>query len=832
MTAGSAPSIAAYLEPDGRLDERAVERTEYTGPVDLTGYRAGLDPRTRAPVFSRLEPGASGGEDASWWNGFGDPGSDPRTFDGTVECYAVYQGQLIAAGRFTKAGSRALGYVARWDGHDWQPLGGGRPGEVRALVVYNGELVTSDLAIWNGSAWRNFTPGISGCCVLAMAVYQGNLVVGGAFSSVGGVSASNIARWNGSSWASLGTGVDTYVEALTVFGSDLIAGGQFTQAGGIPVRHLARWNGSAWSALSPDPSGGVGGTQGVFTLCVHGTDLIVGGDFTQMGDVPASCIARWDGSRWNPLGSGLNNWALNLASVGGTLVATGNFTVAGGTPVPRVARWDGATWSSLGLRGGPGAIPDGAPLVGGLGVRGDTLYASDILPGDWLSGLHRVMRWDGRTWSWLGAAPGIGAGVNGSIHALAVYDHALVAGGEFFDAGGVLALCIARWNGRTWSPLGTGFDHFVRALVVYGGGLVAGGDFTHAGLMPAAHVALWNGSSWSTLGEGLNRSVMALTVKHGELVAAGTFTSAGGRGASKVATWDGVSWSPLGYGLNSDVNALAVYRDTLIAAGAFVASGPVALGRIARWDGDSWEPLGSGLNSTAQALEVFDGILIAGGSFTRAGGLSASSVARWDGSVWSTLGVGTNSLVQSLKVHAGRLFAGGAFTQAGAGRANSVARWDGATWSSLAAGTNGSVFALASDGDSLFAGGSFRIAGSGPSRYVARWDGDPAPPDLANQEVTTGSHAFLSVTVDPGAGGVVRIRYTIQGSSLGVRLTIYDPRGRLVRKLQRDVQEAGLHEAAWDRRDDSGAPVVRGMYLVELRAGEHRMTRKLLLWSR
>ena len=36
---------------------------------------------------------------------------------------------------------------------------------------------------------------------------------------------------------------------LSVYGPDLIAGGEFTQAGGIPASYIARWNGSSWSRL-------------------------------------------------------------------------------------------------------------------------------------------------------------------------------------------------------------------------------------------------------------------------------------------------------------------------------------------------------------------------------------------------------------------------------------------------------------------------------------------------------------------------------------------------------------------------------------------------------
>jgi len=40
-----------------------------------------------------------------------------------------------------------------------------------------------------------------------MAVYNGNLYVGGTFTQTGSLYASNIAMWNGSSWSLVGNGV-------------------------------------------------------------------------------------------------------------------------------------------------------------------------------------------------------------------------------------------------------------------------------------------------------------------------------------------------------------------------------------------------------------------------------------------------------------------------------------------------------------------------------------------------------------------------------------------------------------------------------------------------
>jgi hypothetical protein len=59
------------------------------------------------------------------------------------------------------------------------------------------------------------------------------------FTSAGGVSANYVARFNTqtNTWSSLGTGssngVNNYVYALAVVGNEVVVGGDFTSAGGV-----------------------------------------------------------------------------------------------------------------------------------------------------------------------------------------------------------------------------------------------------------------------------------------------------------------------------------------------------------------------------------------------------------------------------------------------------------------------------------------------------------------------------------------------------------------------------------------------------------------------
>jgi hypothetical protein len=55
-------------------------------------------------------------------------------------------------------------------------------------------------------------------------------------------------------------------------------------------------------------------------------NLYIGGDFTTAGNVTANHVARWNGTNWSALGSGMNNTVVALAVSGGTLYAGGWFT--------------------------------------------------------------------------------------------------------------------------------------------------------------------------------------------------------------------------------------------------------------------------------------------------------------------------------------------------------------------------------------------------------------------------------------------------------------------------------------------------------------------------
>ncbi len=87
----------------------------------------------------------------------------------------------------------------------------------------------------------------------------------------------------------------------------------------------------------------------VRALAVDGSgNLYAGGNFTTAGGVTVNYIAKWDGTSWSALGSGMNGTVYALAvDASGNLYAGGGFTTAGGVAANNIAKWNGTSWSAL-----------------------------------------------------------------------------------------------------------------------------------------------------------------------------------------------------------------------------------------------------------------------------------------------------------------------------------------------------------------------------------------------------------------------------------------------------------------------------------------------------
>jgi hypothetical protein len=325
-----------------------------------------------------------GGCRAARTQGHWRPGNHPPGLNGPVTAVLVQaNGDIVAGGTFTDAGGHPTAdYVARWDGHHWQPLGEG-PGPLIQLTALH-------------------------------SLPNGHLLVAGIRPDANQMR-SVVTRWDGRRWQPLGTSLPATVRALAALPSgDIWAGGDFG---------LRRWDGHRWQALAP-PIPADSASQFIapsITALVVAPDggVLAGGRFACCKPYYDVAVAHWDGRRWHLLRGGVNSFVSCLAlgrsgeilvgtgasdnssswgnvwradttnifsqpplparfndyvyavvmAANGDIIAGGSFTSLNGAPASYLAHWHSGSWQALPGQGGPvqalAAAPNGDIVVVG-----------------------------------------------------------------------------------------------------------------------------------------------------------------------------------------------------------------------------------------------------------------------------------------------------------------------------------------------------------------------------------------------------------------------------------------------------------------------------------
>ncbi len=81
---------------------------------------------------------------------------------------------------------------------------------------------------------------------------------------------------------------------------------------------------------------------------------------------------------------------------------------------------------------------------------------------------------------------------------------------------------------------------------------------------------------------------------------------------------------------------------------------------------------------------------------------------------------------------------------------------------------------------------------------------------------------------NPSPGGAT-VAFTVADEHRWIRVAVYSPSGRLVRRLHDGPAGRGRHETAWDGRDERGNMAASGVYFVRADFGGEALERKLVL---
>jgi len=270
---------------------------------------------------------------------------------------------MYAGGGFWMSGNTSVQYIAQWTGSDWDSLTSFQNSStVLTMINFDNQLHVGGFSIsneaslrrWDGSDWETVGGGTNGI-VHDLAVFQGELYVVGSYSIVGNIVAHGVSKWDGSNWHSLdfpnhelGQNFVT-VNAIAFYNDELYIGGGFRDASGVRV-NIAKYDGQNWQTVG---GGLVGQFAAVFDLEVYGNELYVSGRFNTTEGNLENSIIRWDGNNWIGLGGGVYNegdefgGVYDLEIIDGKLIVGGSFNRAGNIGANSIASWDGEAWCTF-----------------------------------------------------------------------------------------------------------------------------------------------------------------------------------------------------------------------------------------------------------------------------------------------------------------------------------------------------------------------------------------------------------------------------------------------------------------------------------------------------
>jgi len=536
------------------------------------------------------------------------------------------------------------------------------------------------------------------------------------------------------------------------------------------------------SGYAPVPLWVTNGT--VYTMARAGGTLYIGGDFSRVGP-PTGPAAQIEASN-GEIPSGVNNFPAIMKVVGNN-VATGvvnviipdraggyyiggDFTSVGDLPRSNLARInsDGAVHTFAADTNGP---------VEALYLSGSTLYVGGNFTAIGTSIKYYFAAIDTITGL---TVPGWESAADGEVLSIASNGAYLLVGGVFSNINGsigdsprnsIAAFNIANgfliedWNPDITSASGTAR---VCAIVTDGKNVYAGGYFDTAGdasIQNLAQINIETGSVNTSFNPAPDNTVNAIVLDGTDIYIGGEFTVIDGQTRNYIARLTSnvanpvTDWNP---GANGPVKAMTVYGTTIYTGGAFTEIGGQERNFLAALDTISftdyvlpWNPAPAGEVNTLQT----DGITVyAGGNFAMIGGLVRNNLAALDieTGLLTEWAPGADGVVKKIELDAATstVYIGGSFQFINGIERNCLASVDTAglltTWAPALTEGN-SIEDIGIDEDNIYVCGDFTGVDGLTTGAIAVFD-------KATGQVDT------SWELIPNAGPVYKL--SLAGSSL------------------------------------------------------------------
>ena len=696
---GQGRNRIARLHHDGSLDQSfnpnandwvSSVAMQPDGKIILGGGFTTLVGQMRSRI-ARLHP--DGSLDVSF---------DPGANDQVLSLGLQPDGKILLGGSFTSVGGQSRSRIAR--------------------------------LLPDGSVDASFNADVDASVSTFAMQANGMILIGGSFSDVGGQPRSRIARIHpdGSPDASFNPGVGSSssysVSALALQQDGMIlVGGTFTTAGGLPRENLARllndttvstFSQTAGSQIEWQRNGTTAElgnvsfdywTAGVWTSA--GPVVRVPGGWRATGiSLPGNIWIRARGISTGGYGNGSQGIIEQLASYGGAPLSGFEVTGNGGVPIAS----------------GQGALDLGSVELNKTSMP-QTITITNTGSSPLLDFSHRI------------------SGVAASEFITTPPSPSSIASGEStsFTVRFKPAAVQVRSAVLTISfnhPLATAFEipltgtgvkidtafvpnanDSVRAFGLQADGkIVVGGLFTTIAGQARNRIARLHpdGSLDAAFNPGADERINSIAIQaDGKILVSGWFTSLGGQTRNHIARLhpDGSLDESFNPDANGSVSSVAIQPDGMIViVGRFTTVTGQASNRIARLfpDGSLDQSFNPNAGGAVHAVAFLpDGKIIAAGEFTTIGGLTRNRIAllNTDGSVVSTFNPNANNTVHCLALQPdGKIVIAGDFTNVGNYTRNRIARINanGSLDQSFSASISNTVNSLALQADGKILVGS------------------------------------------------------------------------------------------------------------------------------
>lgn len=620
-----------------------------------------------------------------------------------------------------------------------------------------------------GGLDTEFHPDVNGRVSTAVLQADGQVLVGGTFTSVGGLTRDSLVRLgtNGNVDPNFRANVTGSVySVLPLTGGKTLIGGNFSFVNGIPRSNIARLNADGsldTSVFNVQLSGPV-----LAMVAQSDGKVIVAGNFAAVRQTPGDpSISRSNLVRFNADGSIDDGWRAGANEVvnslalqsDGKLVAAGNFTVVAGTGSNqsfsrnRLVRFNADGGVDTGFTAGTAGeivrvvLQGDRVVVGGSFSGAAGTGATEFTPRSNIARFSATGELDTT----------FNPAINSTVHALAVQGNGLLIGGRFTSIvrGDVTVernyAARLQDNGEVDTGFNLGLNvnpgHEVVGFAVSDAGILVAGSFRPSGtgaLRRLARVTATGAvdpSFDADVNTAAGAQVNMLTMRpDGKIVAGGSFSGISGAASQNLARFNPDSTADANFAPNLDGPAYTVAE--LPGGGESI---PVQASSFA-WLESSGQlrsvslPQGMGFGFVNVFLEQPDGKVLVGGELTISGSSYGLVRLNANGSLDSTFQLRMKPGVQALALQSdGKIIVGGSF-ELGTDATPQTPEWrnlvrlnaDGTVDTSFKQNVVGTVFTLVVQTDGkIVAGGQITAAQNAPNNtattargYIARFNSD------------------------------------------------------------------------------------------------------------